>query len=940
MLVDGKSIQTLDISWLRNNVTLVQQQSVLFNETIFRNIAFGRIDHSNVPIKDVNRCIETACLEATIQSLPQGVHTAVGAGGCALSGGQKQRLAIARARLRNTPILIIDEGTSALDHVTRSRVMETIRSWRERKTTIIITHDISQIQETDFAYVLDHGAVVQEGFRSALERKLSGKAWKLLQPDAVKPLPHPLLSSPLRQAGRFSTIEESLRSSHDEVDSIDIQIRSKPTIIPRIAGLSEEAYIPSPSRNRRASFTSTAVVSRRLSTAPSFFNPPCSRLSLLPYSDEERAWPLPENTIQRNSSEIFSPISLDSMSKSSVKPDSKKSQASKRCFFILDRKPRKSLKSVDFPSIKAILMTIWPVLLWKDRVFLILGFAFATVHAAATPLFSWVFSKLLGTFFIPENRTHTAFVWSMSVFGVAIGDSVSVFFVHYLLERCGQAWVDNLRAQAIKRILDQPRAWFDDEKNDHSGLIECLDRNAEEMRNLLGRFAAFVFLAVVMLLIAVVWSMILCWKLTLVGLASAPLMYGVTRVFEAVSGSWEKKSNDAGSKASSIFTETFENIKTVRSLTLEGYFHQKYTMATDRARNVGYFRAGYSGLFFGISDSAVIFLTALIFFYGAKLVSSTSFTTVHVVTVLTMLLFSVTNANNAIAFLPQINTSRDTASRLLRLTALPYRSSYEHTGRTHIREIGSITFSHVSFSYPSRPDVRILNDLDLRIAPGRSTALVGSSGCGKSTIASLILGLYPPASGVLSISGHHIGSLHLPTVRSLVATVPQQPALFPGTIAKNITYGLAEYSRLASMASVRLAAKAAEIDDFISTLPEGYNTKIGEGGSGLSGGQAQRIAIARALVRRPKMLILDEATSGLDGESARAIRGTIQRLRRQGVGILAITHDEEMMKVCNSCVVLKDGQVAEMGSYADLIWKEGGELRRLLGRPGRVTDNP
>ena len=308
-----------------------------------------------------------------------------------------------------------------------------------------------------------------------------------------------------------------------------------------------------------------------------------------------------------------------------------------------------------------------------------------------------------------------------------------------------------------------------------------------------------------------------------------------------------------------------------------------------------------------------------------------SFSTIHVVTVLTMLLFSVTNANNALAFLPQINTSRDTASRLLRLTALPYRSSHEHTGRTHIREIRSIVFSKVSFSYPSRPNVRIINSLDLRIAPSRSTALVGSSGCGKSTLASLILGLYPPGSGVLSVSDHHIGSLHLPTVRSLIAIVPQQPALFPGTIAENITYGLPEYSRLASIASIRVAAKAAEIHDFISTLPDGYNTKVGEGGSGLSGGQAQRVAIARALVRRPRMLILDECTSGLDGESARAIRNTIQRLGREGVGVLAITHDEQMMKVCDTCVVLKDGLVAEQGSYANLIWKEDGELRRLLG---------
>ena len=927
------SIQSLDISWLRNNVTLLQQQSVLFNETIFRNIAFGRRDYLTVPIKDVDMCIETACLETTVAALPQGINTVVGAGGCALSGGQKQRLAIARARLRNTPILIIDEGTSALDHITRIRVMDAIRSWRGRKTTIIITHDISQIQDTDFAYVMDKGAVVQEGFRPALEQKLSNKAWELLQPNTSKAYLSRLRSSfALGYTGRFNAIGESSRSSRDDLNSMDIQVQPKPTLIPRIAKLLEEGYAPSSSSDRRASFASAAMVSaRRLSMGASSFNLPRSRLSYLPYLDQEQSWPLVDTRIQLNSSEMFSPISLESTSRTLLDVDGKTGSISRSCLPKFSRITKRSDTDLQFSSLKSLLITIWPTLLWKDRLSLITGFAFATVHAAATPLFSWVFSKLLGTFFLPDNRTHMAFVWSMSVLGVAIGDSISVFLMHYLLERCGQAWIDTVRVQAIKRILDQPRAWFDEEENNHSSLIECLDRNAEEMRNLLGRFAAFVYLAIVMLLIAIIWSMILCWKLTLVGLASAPFVYAVTRLFEGVSGHWERISNDAGGKAGSVFTETFENIKTVRSLTLEAYFHQKYSGATDRAKKVGYFRSGYSGLLFGISDSAVIFLTALIFFYGAKLVSSLDFSTLHIVTVLTMLLFSVTNANNAIAFLPQISTSRDTASRLLRLTILPYESSHEHIGRTHLRDVGSISFSKVSFSYPSRPDVLVLNDIDLKLATSRSTALVGSSGCGKSTLASLILGLYSPSSGTLMISNYHLGSLHLPTVRSLVAIVSQQPAIFPASIKENIIYGLPEYSRLSSMASVRIAAKAAEIDDFISSLPDGYDTLIGEGGSGLSGGQAQRVAIARALVRRPKMLLLDEATSGLDGESALAIRNMIQRLARQGIGVVAITHDEEMMKICDSCVVLQEGQVAEQGLYADLIWKRGGELRRLLG---------
>jgi len=193
-------------------------------------------------------------------------------------------------------------------------------------------------------------------------------------------------------------------------------------------------------------------------------------------------------------------------------------------------------------------------------------------------------------------------------------DSSASYCMHYLLEYCGQAWIDTLRIQAMKRILDQPRAWFDRDKNDLARLTECLDRNAEEMRNLLGRFAGLVFVAVTMVVIAVTWSLVVSWKLTLVGLASGPFMYGVTRAFEAVSGKWEGRSNAAGEAANSIFTETFGNIRTVRALTLERYFQDKYLRATERARIVGLKRAAYSGFFFGLSDSGIIFVTGEQFF--------------------------------------------------------------------------------------------------------------------------------------------------------------------------------------------------------------------------------------------------------------------------------------------------------------------------------------
>lgn len=161
--------------------------------------------------------------------------------------------------------------------------------------------------------------------------------------------------------------------------------------------------------------------------------------------------------------------------------------------------------------------------------------------------------------------------------------------------------------------------------------------------------------------------------------------------------------------------------------------------------------------------------------------------------------------------------------------------------------------------------------------------------------------------------------------------VPQNPTLISASIATNIAYALPENSPLASIQNIRAAATAAGIDDFISSLPHGYETSIGAGGTGLSGGQAQRIAIARAIARRPKLLVLDEVTSGLDGESARGVRETIIRMGRRGCGVLAVTHEAEMMRACDEVVVLKNGAVVERGKFEDLVGRSGGELRRLVG---------
>jgi ATP-binding cassette subfamily B (MDR/TAP) protein 1 len=924
----------------------------LFNETIMRNIAFGQRDFRGVTIGQLKACIELAALQNTISEMPEGIETMVGTGGNALSGGQKQRIAIARARLRDTPILILDESTSALDYISRTSVMNAIRRWRRGKTTVVITHDMGQIENGDFVYVLDKGRVVEEGYRHSLAvsggRGLFSTQPKSpqisLPPDfdfALGPVQAPTQT---RKPGAYRKTIASTHSFTKEEDPLDMYLDSVAEGSgDRPHSMSFDWYNEaggtfsrSPSRSK-ASASAVRGQSRIQGTSLFSQNRPAQQNLDLPRQTGEggatRPMSMHQAIVMRS---IYRQLSVRSRSDTSL-PLMEKGQALPHSIVDWSLTQHGEAKS----SLKTILKTLWPSLDFKNRVILFSGFAAVVVHAVAIPAFAYIFSLLLGTFFIKERQAQKALGYSILILAVAIVDGVACFLSWYLLEAVGECWVDRLRIEAMARVLDQPKAWYDTGANAAPHITSSLDRNAEEMRNLVGRFMGFVVTAAVMMLIAIIWALITCWKLTLVGLTAVPLIYGVTRSYEAVSSQWEGRTNEASDAAEATFTEAFGDILNVRALTLESYFHKKYTRATSRALTVGIKRAMICGFFFGCSDATIHFVTALIFWYGGNVVRLHDFSIKAVLIVFTMLLSSTSNVAAAIAFMPQISSSKDNASRLLRLARLPLRTSHEHAGRLKLDPqdsktlSGPIKISHLTFSYPSRPGAPALSDLNLIIRSGQCMAIVGSSGSGKSTIASLLLGLYPPAidqdsltsSGTPSItlSGHNIRSLHLPTLRSMISIVPQTPTLFPTSVRANITYGLELNSGLTSIANVEHAAQRAGIHDFIVSLPSGYETVIGDGGLGLSGGQVQRIAIARALCRRPRILILDEATSALDGESAWVVRKSVSELVREesGMTVIIITHSRDMMQCANCVVVLEQGRVAEEGGFRELVARKG-----------------
>ena len=240
---------------------------------------------------------------------------------------------------------------------------------------------------------------------------------------------------------------------------------------------------------------------------------------------------------------------------------------------------------------------------------------------------------------------------------------------------------------------------------------------------------------------------------------------------------------------------------------------------------------------------------------------------------------------------------------------------------------GKIEFREVCFSYPTRKDVEVLKNLSFVCRPGETTAIVGPSGGGKSTIVSMILRFYDPTSGCVLVDDVQLTKIDPLWLHSHVACVSQEPTLFASTIAENITFGT---HRIVTEAEIKDAAKQANAHEFISAFPEGYDTKVGERGVQLSGGQKQRIAIARAIIAKPDVLLLDEATSSLDSNSEHLVQEALDRIMGSRVTSIVIAHRLSTVVNSQNIIVLKGGQIVQQGKHDDLLKNENGLYWELV----------
>ncbi|XP_026327136.1 multidrug resistance protein 1-like isoform X4 [Hyposmocoma kahamanoa] len=366
-----------------------------------------------------------------------------------------------------------------------------------------------------------------------------------------------------------------------------------------------------------------------------------------------------------------------------------------------------------------------------------------------------------------------------------------------------------------------------------------------------------------------------------------------------------------------IAVETMLNIRTVVSLGREKQVLKEYTAqlrpALRPAKRTAHFRAVVAGL----SRSIFNFINAAALTYGSHLIVSEGLPYKNIIITTQSLQIASSQGQNAFAYAPEIQKGINAASRAVALlNTRPKLKDPEVPAADPFVSDGQASFNDVIFKYPTRSNVKVLRRMDLEIESGKTIALVGESGCGKSTVIKLLQRFYDPDDGTVALDGTPIPQLRINEVRASFGLVAQEPVLFDRTIAENIAYG--DNSRTPSQREIEDAAKRANIHNFIVGLPLGYDSNIGTKGVQLSGGQKQRVAIARALVRCPKILLLDEATSALDTESEKLVQAALDQAK---VGRTCVTIAHRLSTVRDSDVicVLEHGRVAETGTHDQLM---------------------
>ncbi|CAN1353143.1 ABC transporter B family member 21 [Linum perenne] len=548
---------------------------------------------------------------------------------------------------------------------------------------------------------------------------------------------------------------------------------------------------------------------------------------------------------------------------------------------------------------------------------LFFGSIAAIANGVVFPIFGILISQAIKSFYEPpaELKKDTKF-WALMFTLLGIVSMIVYPSQTYLFSVAGCRLIQRIRAICFEKVVRMEVSWFDEAENSSGAIGARLSADAATVRALVGDKLAQTVQNIASLVAALVIAFTASWQLALIILALVPLIglngYLQLKFMKGFSADAKMMYEEA----SQVANDAVGSIRTVASFCSEEKVMELYRKKCDGPEKNGIRQGLISGIGFGVSFFLLFSFYATSFYAGAQLVKHGKATFSDVFQVFFALTMAALAISQSSSFGPDSSKAKSAVASIFSIIDRESKIDPSNESGTTLATVrGDIELRHVSFCYPSRPDVQIFRDLNLAIHSGKTVALVGESGSGKSTVIALLQRFYDPDSGRITLDGVEIQTLKIKWLRQQMGLVSQEPALFNETIRANIAYGK---EGDATESEILSASGLANAHKFISGLQQGYDTMVGERGIQLSGGQKQRVAIARAIVKEPKILLLDEATSALDAESEKVVQDALDKVMVNRTTVV-VAHRLSTIKNADVIAVVKNGVIVEKGRHESLI---------------------
>ncbi|MEL7547750.1 MAG: ABC transporter transmembrane domain-containing protein [Pseudomonadota bacterium] len=567
----------------------------------------------------------------------------------------------------------------------------------------------------------------------------------------------------------------------------------------------------------------------------------------------------------------------------------------------------------------------YPGLLTGFSVFLILASTFTLILPAA---FRLVVDCGFGG--APDSAVCTTVDLGSGLSSYFILGIIAAFFLgiasalrFYFISRLGERVVADLRRAVYDHVLSLSPSFY--AKTRTGEVLSRLTTDTTLIQTVVGSSISIALRTLATTVGALILMIVVSWQLALLVLALGPVIIGPIALFGRRVQRLSRSTQDELAGASARGSESLQAIETVQAFTREPEERESFAAAVESTYTMSmrriHVRAMMTALIFTVILSGLIG----VLWFGAIQVQSGAITPGAMTQFVMYAFVAVSGVGMLTETYAEVMRAAGATERLMELLVAEPDIADPETPALMTRPVkGKIAFDAVTFAYPTRPEHKALDQVAFTIDPGETVALVGPSGAGKSTVFQLLMRLYDPQSGTIALDGEDLRNLRLQDLRGSLAVVQQNAPLFSGTLTENIRFGRPD----ATEADIRAAAEAAYAAEFITALPDGYDTVLGERGASLSGGQRQRIAIARAILRDAPILLLDEATSALDSESEQAIQAAFEHLSKTRTSLI-IAHRLATVRNADRILVMEEGKLVDQGTH-DTLLEHGGLYARYI----------